>query len=45
MIHQCEKVSGQKDFPVTTAGGLLGGTFRLILVKHVETAMYKTRCM
>ena len=25
------------------AGSSLGGTFRLILVKHVETAMYKNK--
>ena len=33
----------KKEVPVTAAGGLLGGTFRLILVKHVETAMYKNK--
>ena len=35
----------KKEVLVTATGSSLGGTFRLILVKHVETAMYKTRCM
>ena len=33
----------KKEIPVTAAGNSLGGTFRLILVKHVETAMYKNK--
>ena len=33
----------KKEIPVTATGSSLGGTFRLILVKHVETAMYKNK--